>query len=252
MRGILESDFVDGPRLQPIEQLFAAANPVSPTALESAELAAAFDRLGERIVATRPHPRRRRSGRLSTAFVFAAVALVAAAIATGAVITTHTGFFPKVAGTENDTSEFLRTDAPDFPPLVHKLVRNIPFPPGYSREAYIRRYLNAPTMKPDANGIGNTVQAAGIRGALGFFSLCAWRGYWLNAHASGDPSAEAAGAAGLMQVASSDAVKKSDSWWPKYKALAATEARGDASWPPQLQAWYRVNCTGLADLGAPR
>src|SRR5438105_3868392 len=197
MRHAPKSDFVSGQLQQPIEQLLASANPISPTALESAELAAAFDRLGERIVESRPQTRRRRSRRFATTLVFAAVALVAAAIATGALITTHTGFFPKVAGTENDTSDFLRTDAPDFPPLVHKLVRDIPFPPGYSREAYISRYLNAPTMKPDSNGIANTVQAAGIRGTIGFFSLCAWRGYWLNAHAGGDASAEAAGAAGL-------------------------------------------------------
>jgi hypothetical protein len=236
----------------PIDRLMASANPVSPPAVESTELAAAFDRLGERIVATRPQAGARRSRPLATALTFTAIALVIAAVATGAMVTTHTGFFPKVAGTENDTSEFLRTDAPDFPPLVRKLVRDIPFPPGYSREAYISRYLSAPTMKPDANGIPNMVQAAGIKGSIGFFSLCAWRGYWLRAHASSDASGEAVGAAGLTRVASSDAVKKSDSWWPKYVALARNEARGDASWPRDLQRWYEVNCTGLSDLGAPK
>jgi hypothetical protein len=236
----------------PIDQLLASANPVSPRALESIELAAAFDRLGERIVAARPQTAARRAWCLATALTFAAVALVVAAVATGAMVTTHTGFFPKVAGTENDTSEFLRTDAPDFPPLVRTLVRDIPFPPGYSREAYINRYLKGPTMKPDANGVPNTVQAAGIRGTIGFFSLCAWRGYWLRAHASSDASAQAVGASGLMQVASSDAVKMADSWWPKYVALARNEARGDASWPPDLRRWYEVNCTGLANLGPPK
>jgi hypothetical protein len=236
----------------PIDRLLASSNPVSPSTLESTELAAVLDRLGERIVATRPPAAARRPSRLATGLTFAAVALVLAAVATAAMRTTHTGFFPKIAGTENDTTEFLRTDAPDFPPLVRKLVRDIPFPPGYSREVYISRYLNAPTMKPDANGISNTVQAAGIRGSIGFFSLCAWRGYWLRAHASSDPSAEAVGASGLMQVASSDAVKKSDSWWPRYVALARNEARGDASWPRDVQRWYEVNCTGLANLGAPK
>jgi hypothetical protein len=252
MRHIAKSYFGSGRSPHPIDQLMASANPVAPLALGSTELAAAFDRLGERIVATRPQTGARRATRLASALAFAAVALVVAAIATGAMLTTHTGFFPKAAGTENDTSEFLRTDAPDFPPLVRKLVRDIPFPPGYSRDAYISRYLNEPTMKPDANGIGNTVQAAGIRGSIGFFSLCAWRGYWLRAHASSDPSGEAVGASGLMQVASSDAVKKSDNWWPKYVALARNEARGDASWPPDLRRWYDVNCTALADLGAPK
>src|SRR5438067_4018949 len=130
---------------QQIEQLLASANPVASARLDSAELAAAFDRLGERIVATRRQATTTgRANRLTIALALAAAALIAAAIATGAMITTHTGFFPGTAGTENDTSEFLRTDAPDFAPLVHHLVRDIPFPPGYSREAYIRRYLNAP------------------------------------------------------------------------------------------------------------
>jgi hypothetical protein len=252
MRQIVKSDLGTGHSPHPIDQLLASVNPVAPLSLESTEVAAAFDRLGERIVAARPQSAARRASRLATALTFAAAALVVAAVAMGAMVTTHSGFFPKVAGTENDTSEFLRTDAPDFPPLVHKLVRDIPFPPGYSREAYISHYLNRATMKPDANGVSNTVQAAGIRGTIGFFSLCAWRGYWLSAHASSDASAEGIGASGLMLVASSDAVKKSDSWWPKYVALAQNEARGDASWPPDLQRWYEVNCTGLADLGAPK
>jgi hypothetical protein len=237
---------------RPIEQLLAAANPVSLPALESKELAAAFDRLGERLVATAAPVSKRHHRGLATAVICAAVVLALAAVATGAMVTTHTGFFPKVAGTENDTSEFLRTDAPDFPPLVRRLVRDIPFPPGYSREAYISHYLNEPTMKPDANGVPNTVQAAGVRGSIGFFSLCAWRGYWLRAHAGRDAAAEAIGAAGLLQVASSEAVKRSDSWWPKYVALARNETRGDASWPPRLEQWYAVNCTVLADLGAPK
>jgi len=252
MRHKPKSHFVRHRGSQPIDELLASANPVLPAALESTELAAALDRLGAQIVARRQTRGVRHGRRLATAVTFAAVALVVAAVAAGAMVTTHTGFFPKVAGTENDTSEFLRTDAPDFPPLVRKLVRDIPFPPGYSRQAYISRYLNAPTMKPDANGVPNTVQAAGIKGTIGFFSLCAWRGYWLKAHASSDASAQAVGASGLLQVASSEAVKKSDTWWPKYVALARNEARGDASWPPDLQRWYAVNCTGLADLGSPK
>lgn len=252
MRHTRSSSYGPGSGGRSAEQLLVAANPVSPTSLESAEVTFAFDRLGERIVRSRPGLAHQRRGRLTVALSFAAVALVAATVAAGAMITTHTGFFPKTAGTENDTSEFLRTDAPDFAPLVHKLAQDIAFPPGYSRDTYIERYLNEPTLKPDANGVASTVQAAGVRGTIGFFSLCAWRGYWLNAHANGNTAAQAVGAAGLQQVASSDAVRKSDNWWPKYVALAQNEARGDAASSPELQRWYAVNCGGLADLGAPR
>src|SRR5437763_14730433 len=98
---------------QPIDELLASANPVLPAALESTELAAALDRLGERIVARRQTPGVRHGRRLATAVTFAAVALVVAAVAAGAMVTTHTGVSPKIAGTEHDTTEVLPTAAPE-------------------------------------------------------------------------------------------------------------------------------------------
>src|SRR5437763_5804718 len=244
MRHKPKSYFVRHRGSQPIDELLASSNPVLPAALESTELAAALDRLGERIVARRQTPGVRHGRRLATAVTFAAVALVVAAVAAGAMVTTHTGFFPKVAGTENDTSEFLRTDAPDFPPLVRKLVSNIEFPPGYNREAYVRRYLNEPIMHPQ-DGAPNTVQAAGVRANMAFWAVCAWRGYWLEVDAAADAAGEAAAVAGLQRIASSAALKKVDSFWPHYLALAEAEKNGDAAPPQDLQNFDSVSCAGL-------
>ena len=245
MRRKPPSSYSDGPAAERLSRLLIATNPIAEGAFQSSQLTAAFDRLGERIVTGGAWRRGRvRPSRLTVAVSLAALALVATAVAIGGLITTHTGFFPKVAGTENDTSEFLRTDAPDFPPLVRKLVSNIEFPPGYNREAYVRRYLNEPIMHPQ-DGAPNTVQAAGVRANMAFWAVCAWRGYWLEVDAAADAAGEAAAVAGLQRIASSAALKKVDSFWPHYLALAEAEKNGDAAPPQDLPNFDSVSCAGL-------
>jgi hypothetical protein len=229
-----------------LTSMLADANPVAETALGSVDLDFALELLGERIVAGGASRRRGRSSRISVAVAFAAAALVVATVALGAMLTTHTGIFPKTAGTENDTSELLRTDAPDFPALVAKLTQDVAFPPGYSRQAYLDRYVNEPSHKPDENGVPNMVQAAGIQTSITYWAVCAWRGYWLQAHAAGNTANAAAGAAGLKQlVDSSDALKKWDSFSPKYLAIAANENQGSAALPADLANFDSVSCRGL-------
>jgi hypothetical protein len=221
------------------DTLLAAADPVDESALRSSELAGALDALGGRITAAERRPRRRyRRG--AVALAFAAVVFLTAAIAFGRMLTTHTGFFPSKPGTENDTTELLRTDAPDFPPLVAKLVRDIPFPPGDSALSRVGTYVREKQPGPD--GIPETVQAAGIRGTFSLWAVCAWRGYWLREHEAGHRAHEALAAAGLAEVASSEAEKKTDSFWPIYLGVARSEAAGSAAAPRDFQAFYRVNC----------
>ena len=230
-------------------QLLVQANPAPEGVLESPELVLALDRLGERITAGAPgRPRARR--RLVVAVAFVAALLAVTAVALGAMLTTHTGIFPKVAGTENDKTELLRTDAPDFPPLVAKLVRDIAFPPGYSRSTYVTYYVDAPVMKSQ-NGVYNTVQAAGVQGTIARWAVCAWRGYWLQAHATGDVAAQSRGVDGLRKVASSDALARTDSFWPKYLALADDEQRGTSAAPSDLPNFDAASCAGLERAPGP-
>lgn len=234
--------------------MLAAANPVVETALASADVDFALDLVGERIVAGGTSRQRGRSSRIRVAVVFAAAAFVVSTVALGAMLTTHTGIFPRTAGTENDTSELLRTDAPDFPALVAKLTQDVTFPPGYSRQAYLDRYVNEPAHKPDMNGVHNTVQAAGIQTSIAYWAVCAWRGYWLQAHAVGNAADAAAGATGLKQlVNSSDALKKWDSFSPKYLAIAENENQGSALLPADLVNFDSVSCRGLEQpIGASK
>lgn len=227
-----------------LSRLLVDASPIADSALETADLAEAFDALGTRIVAGE---RRRGRGRIwrptrgRTAVGLAVVAVLATtSIGLGGMITTHTGFFPKDPGTEGDTTELLRTDAPDFPPLVEKLVKDIPFPPGDSALSRVPLYVSQ--LQPGADGIPINVQAVGIQGDFSLKAVCAWRGYWLNAYQDGDTTAQALGASGLARVASSDAMKKTDSWWSLYLQVARNEAAGDPSASRNFDDFYRVNC----------
>jgi hypothetical protein len=228
----------------PLTRLLATASPVADATLEAANLTDAFNDLGTRILAGGLHPDRRRTWRptrraVVVGLVFAVV-FVTGSIGLAGMITTHTGFFPKKAGTENDTSEFLRTDAPDFPPLVEKLVKDIPFPPGDSALSRVPRYVRQ--VQPGPDGIPNDVQAAGVQGTFSLWAVCAWRGYWLNAYKNGDGAGQTLGADGLARVATSEAEKKDDSWWPLYLQVAHLEAKGDPSAPPNFTGFYQGNC----------
>jgi hypothetical protein len=225
-----------------LDKLVVSANPLTDHALHAANLGPAFDRLGENIVAsTRRRPQTSRPYRRRASFVVAlAAALLVVTAALGGMYTTHTGFFPPTAGTENDTSEFLRTDAPDFPPLVTRLVKGIPFPPGDSAVSRVATYVQQ--RQPGADGVANTVQAAGVQNTFSGLAVCAWRGYWLQEHAAGDRDKQALAASGLRDVATSDVVKKWDSFAPTYLSVANSEAAGDASASTNFENFYRVEC----------
>lgn len=229
-----------------LDRLMAEANPVADDEFAAEHLVESFDRLEQQIVTS---PRSRRRGRPrrrgGIVVVLAAASLITSA-ALGGMYTTHTGFFPSKAGTENDTSEFLDTGAPDFPPLVRKFVKDIPFPPGDSAVSRIPRYLaQFKALKARDHGVGTVVQAAGITGQFSFQAICAWRGYFLYVHAKGDVAKQAMAADRLAQVASSGFEKKVDSFWPVYLAAAKREAAGDPTTSAKFAIFYKVNCTGL-------
>jgi hypothetical protein len=222
-----------------LDRLVARANPISDADVSGMGLESPFEVLGERLmVAASTRRRWRPRRRLGAVLVFAVATVVTTGSALGGMYTTHTGIVPAHSGTENDTSELLRFGAPDFPPLVRKLVRDIPFPPGDSAVSRVPLYVR------QRRTLG-TVQAAGVKGDFTFFAVCAWRGYWLQEHAWGDTAAEATAANGLATVATSQAEKRVDSWWPLYVGVAKREAQGDASAPKRFQGFYRVNCVGL-------
>ena len=237
-----------------VRRRLAALNPVDELALASAELDLALDGMGETIVAARRRQHRSPVRRVTIGIALAVVALIATAVAAGGIITTHTGIFPSFGGTEGDTSELLRTDAPGFPALVARLTQNIAFPPGYDKQAYLARYVDEPSHKLSRDGVYDTVQAAGIENTITFWSVCAWRGDWLTAHTERNATLQATAVAGLQNVVdSSDVIKKWDSFWPHYLELAANEKAGSAALPTALAPGFdTVSCGDLERLGAAR
>jgi hypothetical protein len=227
-----------------LDRLVVSANPLTDHTLHAANLGPAFDQLGENILAgARRRPQTSRPYRRRASFVVAfAASLLAVTAALGGMYTTHTGFFPSTVGTENNTSEFLRTDAPDFPPLVTRLVKGIPFPPGDSAVSRVAAYVRQ--RQPGADGVANTVQAAGVQATFSLWAVCAWRGYWLQEHAVGNSVTQASAAWGLREVATSDAIKNSDSFASTYLSVANSEAAGDASASADFENFYRVSCAG--------
>jgi hypothetical protein len=219
-----------------LDLLVAHADPIASSTLETPRISEGLDRLGRRVLASpkgrQSRPYRRRS---AVALGFASILLICS-VAVGSMYTTHTGIFPK-AGTDNDSSELLRIDAPDFQPTVRSLVSEIPFPPGDSAVARIPSYLHQLH-----NQEGTTmVQITGIKGQFSLQAVCAWRGYWLQEHALGHSANEQLAADGLGKVASSDSMKAVDSWWPVYLAAAHSEA-ADSRVSARFAGFYRANC----------
>lgn len=221
-----------------LDRLIAAAAPVADAQLSAAGLESPLDRLGELIVASNETPLRRRRRRVAVALVAAAMLVPGAAL--GGVFSTHTGIHPR-PGTENDGSELLLTNAPDFPPLVRRLIADIPFPPGSaslsSRAATYVRLFAQPN---------STVQAAGIKGTLYGWAGCAWRTYWVQAHHASRTGDAAVAAARLREIGLAN--RRWDSFWHLYVEVAQLEAAGNAWAPAQYAQYYRVNCVPNAHL----
>lgn len=142
-----------------------------------------------------PAPRRRRRGRRTTLVLVAACLVVPAAGAGAYLVSAHTGVFGKPGMTENDTTEFLDTGAPDFPQVVRTLEpRGLPVPAGWDwgREAdlAVRRFRTSP------DGSGVVVQETGVSSRFAYRARCAWTWALVRRTRAGD----AAGAAAALAV----------------------------------------------------
>ena len=146
--------------------------------LDTAEprLAAALDELGAAIAASpRPPRARRRRLRIGVAGIAVAAVLAGAGTATAGWLSIHTGLFGDPGMTENDTSEFLRTDGAGMPALFDSIARRYTLPPGGRWEAAKQRFIG---------GEPGLIQRAGVEQAVAFESICQWTGAWLDGGAA--------------------------------------------------------------------
>jgi len=141
--------------------------------LDTAEprLAAALDGLGAAIAASpRPAARARRRFRIGFAGIAVAAVLATAGTATAEWLSIHTGLFGDPGMTENDTSEFLRTNGAEMPALFDSIARHYTLPPGGSWDAAKQRFVG---------GEPGLIQRAGVEQAVAYESICQWTGAWL-------------------------------------------------------------------------
>jgi hypothetical protein len=190
-------------------------------------LAAALDELGAAIAAS-PRPVRARRSRISLAGIAVAAVLACTGTATAGWLSIHTGLFGDPGMTENDTSEFLRTDGAEMPALFDSIARGYTLPPGGSWESAKRRFVGGPP---------GLIQRAGVEQAVAFESICQWTGAWLHG--------------GAAQRRAATRVLARAPAWPvivahdggaviaSYQRLAAAARRGQVG---AVRAYRRANC----------
>jgi hypothetical protein len=215
-------------------------------ALDTPEINAALDALGDRILAgeTRELPRRRRRGAVVAASAALAAALVAGAPAAANLIGLHTGEFGLPGKTENDTSEYLRMDSPDMPALIDKYGRDYPLPPGGDYERVKESYRKAVAHLGPAE-----VQDTGVRADVAGAASCQWDLYWLNGYDRHDAAQQAAARRVIDDVPSWEILKRnSDNGTDWEQRFAKAASVGNA---PAFRYLYSISCGSLPDGSTP-
>lgn len=163
-----------------------------------------------------PVPLRRRRGAVvlgGTALALLGGAGVAAAVTWSA----HTGVFGQPGFTENDTSEYLDTGAPDFPQVLRSLQpTDLRLPEGESFEPFLESDVASLRREP------TVVQVTGERAKFVFYATCRWQAAWLDT-----PSSQAV--AQLRELADRPELRAvdGDGVVERRRALAEAAARGE-------------------------
>jgi hypothetical protein len=224
-----------------LERLSAAA-PIQDADVLSSDTTELVEAVARSISTGGRKPKRRRTvfRRRTAVLVAAALALVATTTALGFQLSARTGLFGNPAHTEDDGSEFLRLDAPDFEDFARSLVpREIPLPPGLGWEQEIARQVSLGREEP------GLMQETGVRATFAYYARCAWVKAWLDAYRAGDDR---------LRARATRALAASHGWAPLVAVdgggvrdgfatmVAEPAARGEAG---PVRAEFAANCTGM-------
>lgn len=235
--------------VDPLDQLLDKAAPVRTPELSSAQvqrsIAAMLASARQQVEldasgAAGPAPdvvsldRRRLGRRTARAVVVSAVVLAAGTgvAAAGGFLPLGTGVFGLPGMTENDTSELLNSTSPDTAELLRGYVAQMTMAPGYTAEGAIEQFTT---------GENTIVQDASLQGMALGWSSCSWELSWLDAHATGDQTAQDAATAVLVRIPDSPVLPRIDGGGvtEAYQAIADAAAAGD---PGPIQRDADVNC----------
>lgn len=181
-------------------------------------------------------PGPRGSRRRAAAVGLAAVALLGTAAFTFGDELARTGMFGLAGLTENDTSEWLRSGAPDFGEVVESLrPTDIPLPAGRGWQPAIE------TQVADGLRMPAMTQVTGVRMVFALYAICVWEEEWLAASRVGDEGRLGRAVEVLRSAESWPIIVATDGGgvrdWLRMQAEAA--ARGDGG---PLQQSFTVNC----------
>jgi hypothetical protein len=187
-------------RIERLDALLAALDPVERSKLDSGAIEEALDELGAALTArprARARARRRRSigRRRSLVLIAAAAAAIGAGVATATVLTAHTGHFPtKAEEAMGGPGEALNPAAPDYREVALEVASDIPYPAGY--ESW-RDFLISDEIGTADGGVEST---GALHGWFAASAFCAWVQRWRQADLSGDAAA-ASNAAQVISTA---------------------------------------------------
>jgi len=205
-----------------LDYLLGAADPFPELNAAVPAVALALDELLEPLVA-RPkamhHGHRNRSRRRRLMTAFTATGLIAAGGVAAAVT----------------LDPWVSSDAPDFATAVRAATVGIPLPPGDAIDSYVTVASHGPA---------GDFQRDDLRVFFSYDAVCAWQGYWLQEHDSGDVVEADRASAVLQQIPSWPqwVGKTGDDVIALYRSDAAAAAAGDPT--PVRESWS-ANCTGL-------
>ncbi|MEU4553499.1 hypothetical protein [Micromonospora violae] len=155
-----------------------------------------------------------------------AALLIIPTTAFGYVTPAPTGEYGSPGYTENDTSEYLRTDGVDFREVVRELrPAEVQVPPGYSFASDINEFVAGLGTEP------GVIQVTAVRGNYAAWAACAWKAEWLAARVAHDEPRSATAAAVLREVPTWPLVVQTDGGGTRqqYRTVADAAERGDVS-----------------------
>lgn len=216
------------------------------------DVRALVDEIGRAVLAAHPVQStarhgtglRRRWGMAAAVGVVAALLTATTAVAVSAVVSARTGEYGKPGNTENDTSEWLRTNGDDYREVVEELrPTEVPVPPGFSYARDVDGFIEWTTKEPAS------LQVTMVRGSYAFWAVCAWEREWLAAYAAGDESRRTAATAILREVPSWPLIVATDGGGTvdHLRTVAEAADRGDGD---PVRRDVQNNCRPLPTEGS--
>ncbi|HEX5596168.1 MAG TPA: hypothetical protein VFX61_09170 [Micromonosporaceae bacterium] len=216
-----------------LDRLLALADPAPNRVATDGDAALLVGELARSVLAQeqRPAPTVNRAGRRHrrrrsaiVAGLVAALTLGIGGVAFGYVSKARTGKFGLPGMTENDTSEWLRTDAVDFRQVVEELrPTDLPLPVNESFtpavDLLIKNYGNERAV----------IQVTAVRSHYASYAACSWEAEWLAAHTEADRDRMDRAVEVLRSVPSWPAIVAVDGGGVRelHRDIAEAAARGD-------------------------